>query len=48
MENENVPKQIKINQNILKMLTCIENIRGIYIINYNQLQSTELHNIPID
>ena len=25
MENENVPKQFKINQNILKMLSCIEN-----------------------
>ena len=24
MENENVPKQFKINQNILKMLSCIE------------------------
>jgi len=25
MENENVPKQYKINQNVLKILTCIEN-----------------------
>ena len=25
MENENVPEQFKINQNILKMLSCIEN-----------------------
>ena len=25
MENENVPKQFKINQNILKMLSSIEN-----------------------
>ena len=25
MENENVPKQFKINQNILKMISCIEN-----------------------
>ena len=25
MENENVPKQFKINQNILQMLSCIEN-----------------------
>ena len=25
MENENVPKQFKINQNILKMLSFIEN-----------------------
>ena len=25
MENENVPKQFKINQNILKMFSCIEN-----------------------
>ena len=25
MENENVPKQFKINQNFLKMLSCIGN-----------------------
>lgn len=25
MENENVRKELKINQNILKMLWCIEN-----------------------
>ena len=27
MENENVPKQFKINQNILKMLSCKENAK---------------------
>ena len=25
MENENVPRQFKINHNILKILSCIEN-----------------------
>jgi len=27
MENENVRKELKINQNILKMLWCIENAK---------------------